>query len=113
VEGFQKMLRFTLLCHQAGVPVVASSHGNPPVCEEGWAMQHEMRLLHEAGLSPLEVITAATLEPAKFFRCEDRLGSIEVGKHADLVLYEGKPHEDLDDLWKVAKVMQAGRWVKP
>ena len=111
VDGFETMLEFVGMCHDAGVPIVASSHGTPPVCEEGWAMQHEMRLLHEAGLSPLEVITAATLVPARFFGCADRLGSVEVGKQADLVLFDGKPHEDLNDLWQVARVMQAGRWI--
>jgi len=111
VDGFETMLKFVGMCHEAGVPIVASSHGTPPVCEEGWAMQHEMRLLHEAGLSPLEVITASTLVPARFFGCGERLGSIEVGKQADLVLYDGKPHEDLNDLWNVARVMQAGRWI--
>ncbi len=111
VDGFQTMLRFVGMCHEAGVPIMASSHGTPPVCEEGWAMQHEMRLLGEAGLTPLEVITAATWFPARFFGCADRLGSIQVGKQADLVLYDGRPHEKLNDLWKVHRVMQASRWV--
>ena len=111
-DGFQTMLRFVGMCHEAGVPIVASSHGTPPVCEEGWAMQHEMRLLNEAGLTPLEVITASTLTPAKFFGCAERLGSIEVGKQADLVLYGGRPHENLRDLWEVDRVMQAGEWVE-
>lgn len=75
-------------------------------------MQREMQLLHESGLTPLEVITASTLSPAKFFGCSDRLGSIEVGKQADLVLFNGKPHENLEDLWKVDRVMQAGVWVE-
>lgn len=113
VEGFQKMLRFVGMCHRAGVPIVASSHGTPAGCEEGWAMQHEMRLIGESGLTPLEVITSATLTPAHFFGCAERLGSIEPGKQADLVLYDGRPHEDLDDLWTVNRVMQAGQWVAP
>lgn len=112
VDGFAKMMQFVGMCHDAGVPVVASSHGTPSVCEEGWAMQYEMRLLQEAGMSPLEVITGSTLHPAQFFGCADRLGSIEVGKQADLVLYDGAPHEDLNDLWSVDRVMQAGRWVE-
>jgi len=111
VDGFQKMLRFVEMCHDEGVLVLASSHGTPKVCEEGWAMQHEMRLLNESGLSSLEVIGASTLLPARFFGCVERLGSIEVGKQADLVLYDGKPHEDLNDLWSVNRVMQAGRWI--
>lgn len=112
VDGFQQMLGFVRMCHEAGVRVVASSHGTPRVCEEGWAMQYEMLLLNEAGLAPLEVITASTLIPARFFGSSDRLGSVEVGKQADLVLYDGKPHENLKDLWKVDRVMQAGRWIE-
>ena len=112
VDGLRNMLRFTRMCHDSGVPVVASSHGTPKTCEEGWAMHHEMQLLVEAGIPPLETITASTLAPAKFFRCDDQLGSIEVGKQADMVLYAGKPHVDIDDLWTVDRVMLAGRWVE-
>lgn len=112
VAGFQNMLQFVRMCHAGGVVVLASSHGTPATCKEGWAMQHEMELLAEAGLSPLEVISAATLWPARFFRCQDRLGSIEAGKQADLVLYDGRPHENLSDLWKVERVMQAGHWIE-
>lgn len=112
IDGFENMMQFTRMCHDAGVPVVADSHGKPATCKEGWAMQHEMRLFVEAGMLPLDVITASTLMPAKFFRCEDRLGSIEAGKQADLVLYDGLPHEDINELWNVDRVMQAGRWVE-
>ena len=58
-------------------------------------MQYEMKLLHEAGLSEVEVIKASTLIPAQFFGCADRLGTIQMGKQADLVVLS-------QDLTKVA-----------
>ena len=68
--------------------------------------------LDEAGLSPRDVITASTLAPAQFFDCADRMDSIKVGKQADLVLFDGSPHENLNDLGKADRVMQAGRSVE-
>ena len=62
-----------------------------PHAKRGWAYQRELELLVESGLTPMQAIVAGTLENAKFFRASDRLGSIEPGKLADLVLVEGDP----------------------
>lgn len=67
-----------------------------------------LRLLVEAGFSPLEVIRIATLEGARFQRIDGRVGSIAPGKQADLVLVDGKPDEDIAQLAKIDLVFRSG-----
>lgn len=82
-----------------------------PYAEFGWAYQRELELLAQSGLSNTEVIQAATIENARFFRIEDRLGSIEQGKQADLILVNGNPLNDIKAMYKVERVMLNGTWV--
>jgi imidazolonepropionase-like amidohydrolase len=113
VRGYENMLKFVGMCHRAGCPIVVGSHSHAPKAEEGGAYQRELELLVECGLTPMEVITAATLNNARFFRIQDRLGTIEPGKLADLVLIEGDPLQDIKAMSKVRRVMLNGRWVAP
>ena len=95
---------------KAGVHIVVGSHSNIPYAEFGWAFQREMELLVESGLSPAEVIVAATMENARYFRIADRLGSIEKGKIADLVLVKGNPLENISNVRNISRVMLNGVW---
>ena len=65
----------------------------------GFAYIRELELLREAGFHPLEVIRAATLNGAEALQMDDRIGSIEVGKLADLVLVEENPLKNLKVLY--------------
>jgi imidazolonepropionase-like amidohydrolase len=110
-EGFANMLKFVGRCHAAGAKLVVGSHTHVPHAQRGWAYQRELELLVEAGLSPIEAIRAGTLHNAEFFRADDRLGSIETGKLADLVLVQGDPAGDVRAMYQVAHVMLHGSWV--
>lgn len=112
-HAYENMLKFVSLCHRAHVIIVVGSHSDVPKAERGWAYQRELELLAECGLSPLEVISAATLNNARYFRIEDRIGSIEPGKTADLLLVQGDPLQDLQALRRVQRVMLNGQWVFP
>jgi imidazolonepropionase-like amidohydrolase len=111
-RAFANMLGFVRKCHEAGVSVVAGSHTMLAVEPEGKAQQKEMELLVEAGLSPMEAIVAATLESAKYLRAEKRIGSIEPGKLADLILVEGDPLKDIRLVRNIRRVMLNGVWVE-
>lgn len=71
----------------------------------------EMELLQRAGLSPLEVITAATVHAAAACGIGDRVGTLEPGKAADLMLVRGDPLKDLTALRDVALVVRSGEVV--
>jgi imidazolonepropionase-like amidohydrolase len=62
----------------------------------------------EAGMPAMEAIRSATIVPARFLRIDDRLGSIERGKTADLIAVPGDPLVDITLLQRVSFVMKDG-----
>ena len=65
----------------------------------GFAYVRELELLREAGFHPLEVIRSATLNGAQALKMEDEIGTVEVGKIADMILMETNPLENLKSLY--------------
>ncbi len=112
VHGFKQMEAFVGLAKKAGVKVVVGSHSDVPHAKRGWAYQRELELLVESGLTPMEAIVGGTLENARYFRIDDRLGSVEVGKLADLILVEGDPLQDISNMRRIKRVMLNGVWQK-
>ncbi|WP_427920388.1 amidohydrolase family protein [Streptomyces sp. cg40] len=75
----------------------------------------ELGHMVQLGLSPLDAIRAGTLNAAQLLRLDQSLGTVEVGKIADVVVCEGDPVADihlLEDPANVVLVMQEGRIVK-
>ena len=112
VHGFKQMEAFVGLARKAGAKVVVGSHSDVPHAKRGWAYQRELELLVESGLTPMEAIVGGTLENARYFRIEDRLGSVEVGKLADLILVEGDPLQNISNMRRIKRVMLNGVWQK-
>jgi imidazolonepropionase-like amidohydrolase len=65
-------------------------------------------LLVEAGFTPLEAISLATRTGARFLGVDDRVGTIEIGKNADLVLIDGEPDRDIESVQDVSMVFRDG-----
>jgi imidazolonepropionase-like amidohydrolase len=68
----------------------------------------EFQYMVEAGMPPMEAIQAATMVPARFLKIDDRLGSVETGKTADLIAVPGDPLADITLLQRVSFVMKEG-----
>ena len=111
LHAFKQMEAFVGRAHRAGAHVVVGSHSDVPHARRGWAYQRELELLVESGLTPMEALVAGTLENARYFRTADRLGSVEAGKLADLVLVEGNPLNNISDMRRIKRVMLNGEWV--
>jgi len=109
--AFNNMKALTAKLKRGGARIVVGSHSVIPYADLGWAFQREMELLVESGISNSEVIVAATMENARFFRIYDRLGSIEKGKIADMVLVKGNPLKNIKDARNIVKVMLNGNWI--
>jgi imidazolonepropionase-like amidohydrolase len=96
----------------AGVPIAAGGDiGNR--YPQG-SNAREIALLARVGLDPMEALCAATSVAARALRRRHDLGSLEAGKRADLVLFDGNPLADLEslqDLSRIALVVKGGRAV--
>lgn len=113
VKGYRNMIRFVEKAYRSGMRIAIGSHASVPHAESGWDYQHEMELLvNEVGMVPMEVITSSTMGNARYFRTEQRLGSIETGKLADLLLIEGHPDEDIALMKNIDRVMLNGKWIE-
>ncbi len=112
-EGFTNMMAFIGRCAKANVRIVVGSHGPwSKYNKRGWTYQYEMELLAKTGMENMEIIKAATIENARFFKVDHRLGSVEKGKQADLILVEGDPVADIKAMYNVKRVMLNGAWVE-
>ena len=95
---------------KAGVRVAMGTDGG---LETGW-QAHEMAWMVENGMEPIQSLTASTLHAAQALGLDDLVGSLEVGKEADLVVVEKDPLKDfriLGDTKNLALVMQGGKAV--
>jgi imidazolonepropionase-like amidohydrolase len=68
----------------------------------------EMETMVEAGLTPMEVLKAATIDGARAIHRGQNVGSLEVGKRADFLLVDGKPDENISDIRKLSAVFKDG-----
>ena len=74
----------------------------------GYADQRQVELLVESGFTPLEAVSICTLNGAKYLGRDARIGSLAVGKQADLVVITGDPSTTIGDIRKVETVFKAG-----
>jgi imidazolonepropionase-like amidohydrolase len=107
--GFRKRLLFIGMCGRAGVQIVAGTDGvGTGKLLPGFGLQHELELLAQAGLTPIQVIQAATINAARALKKDKDLGSIEPGKFADLVILNSSPLSDIHNTSNIEAVMIRG-----
>lgn len=106
----QAVLAVVRFFHEAGGTIaVGNDYGNPGI-DTGMPLS-EMHLLHAVGLSPMEIIEAATRHAAFVCGHGEELGTLEPGKLADLIVVAGDPLDDLDALDEVLYVVLDGEVV--
>lgn len=94
---------------RAGVGLLAGTDaGANEYSLPGFSLHDELVELVEAGLTPMEALQTATLNPARYLGLTDALGTVEMGKIADLVLLEANPLEDIHNTQKIAAVVVNG-----
>jgi hypothetical protein len=94
----------------AGVMILAGTEeGGASFIYPGFAIHDELQLLVESGLTPLEALRSATLNPARFLHATDSLGAVAVGKRADLVLLDADPLTDIGNTKMIRAVIADGR----
>jgi imidazolonepropionase-like amidohydrolase len=94
----------------AGVPYAFGTDSGPPGRFPGYFAHWEMELMVQAGLTPIQVITAATGSAARFLHAED-LGTLEKNKWADLLVLDKDPLDDIKNTRTISAVYIAGKRV--
>jgi hypothetical protein len=108
-KGFQNALRFHKMYAAAGGRVLAGTDGGNNAFP-GPALHHEIEILAEdGGLTPMQVLQSSTKWPAEAVKAAKELGTIEVGKLADLVILDADPLQDVQNLKKIGTVVYNGK----
>jgi imidazolonepropionase-like amidohydrolase len=96
--------------HQSGVLLTAGTDAPYPGDMQGEGLHRELELLVEAGFTPLQAISLATQNAARFIGASD-WGTIQPGKLATLIIVDGRPDRDISQTRKVVGVYVAGRQI--
>ncbi len=102
-QSYAKMLKMLQLLHKNGVMFLPGTDDFP-----GFALQRELELYAKAGVPNAEVLQKATLFSARVAGVENELGSIEVGKKANLIMVEGDPVKNISDIRNVELTIKNG-----
>jgi imidazolonepropionase-like amidohydrolase len=89
--------------YDAGIPILAGTDTTA-----GIMLHRELELEVEAGIPPAKALQIASFNAARLLKQEKDLGSIAVGKRADLVLVEGNPSEKISDIRRCRMVAKNG-----
>jgi imidazolonepropionase-like amidohydrolase len=111
VAGFARMLQLTGRVAREGGRVVMGGHSSVPFAGRGEAPWRELELLVDAGLTPLEALTAATGTAAAFLSRADQFGTLRPGLLADIAVFRDDPSANITAIRSVERVMVGGRWV--
>lgn len=106
-RGYQAALDFTARFAKAGGRLWLGTDG--PGTVPGLGIRHEIQLLVDAGLTPMQAIQAATKNTAELFNKDNEVGTIQVGRWGDLVILDANPLRDISNIDTVDMVVKAGR----
>jgi len=111
---FGRWARFlTGRMHERGVSIAAGTDTPILLAIPGYSLHAELEQLVASGLSPLDALHAATVQPAAFFDLADEMGSIAVGMRADLVLLDADPLVDITNTRRISGVVSKGTYYDP
>lgn len=108
-KEFQKDLEVVGAMQKASVGILAGTDTSNPFCMPGFSLHDELGLLVKAGLTPLQALQAATLNPARFLGTEKDFGTVEPGKIADLLLLDANPLDDIANTKRINAVIYGGK----
>jgi imidazolonepropionase-like amidohydrolase len=105
---FAKDLEIVSAMKKSGVTILAGTDG--PYVQGGNALHSELKLLTDAGLTPLQALQAASRDAARAVGVADEVGTIEADKTADIVLLDANPLDDITNTTKIDAVVLHGRF---
>ena len=107
-EAFPAMLRLLKAIHDAGVTIIPGTDALA-----GYTLHHELELYARAGIAPSEVLRMATWTPALVMGVNKDRGVIAPGKLADMILVDGDPTKNIQDISRITTVIKGGKVYDP
>jgi hypothetical protein len=98
------------IAHRLGVKLLAGTDNIDTYVFSGASLHDELKMLVDAGLTPHEAIQTATINAARFSGMDHEFGSVELGKHADLLLLNENPLLDISNTKDIFGVFFAGQY---
>ncbi len=108
VDNDDQHVRAVALAHRMGVPISMGTDAGTPGNHHGDNTQEIVEMVNRAGFSPAAAIAASTINPAALLGLAEHLGSLDVGKCADVIAVARNPLDDITALQDVAFVMKDG-----
>jgi hypothetical protein len=106
---YDLQVRMVSEMYKAGVPMIAGTDVLNPYCLPGFSLHDELDYLVKAGVTPIDALRMATLNPARFIGATDSLGTIAPNKIADMVLLDANPLSDIRNTTRISAVVANGR----
>jgi len=107
-----KVLQLTKMLYDNGVVLLSGSDIPNFELVPGASLHHELEILIEAGIPPLEVIKIATSNGAMALGVEEDVGTIEPGKQADMIILSDNPIDNISNTKKVEAVINNGQFIE-
>jgi hypothetical protein len=107
-EAFPAMLRLLKAINDAGVTIIPGTDALA-----GYTLHHELELYARAGIAPSEVLRMATWTPALVMGVNKDCGVIAPGKLADMILVDGDPTKNIQDISRITTVIKGGKVYDP
>ena len=101
-------MKIVSLFNENNVKILAGTDTPIGYLTPGYSLHKELELLVEAGLSPREALRSATITPAEFFNLENKMGSLDEGKVADILILNHNPLNDIKNTQDIYKVISKG-----
>ncbi len=95
--------------HGRGIPFMTGTDIGNPFVYPGFSIHDEMEIFVEAGLTPLEALQTATINPVRYLNAMDSMGSIAPGMLASMLILDANPLEDIRNTRAINTVIQQGR----
>jgi len=110
---FDKYKELTGMLYRGGVTILAGTDTVEPLVVPGCSLHRELQLLVESGMPPSAALQAGTINVARVLHQEKNIGSIEVGKQADMVVLDADPLADIGNTRRISCIIHKGMVCNP
>ena len=106
-----KVLRLTKMMYDGGVKILSGTDLPNFGLIPGQSLHHELELLQEAGISPSDIVRIATANGAQALGILDKVGTIQAGKEANMVILASNPMVNISNTKKIEVIINEGKLV--